>query len=156
MTSKYIEETMTSVPANLKSLPKPIQKYYQLGINKDFYKLAKLQDTIKMGLCVGPIPCIDVFTEEKNSVTYKSLFGWNFDYIDLGHADIWYDSKGSLYKKSGIIFKSFKQIGIGEFKDYLKKQLIEDDFLGEAYKEDKNYQQIVSLEKQIVNKIDKL
>lgn len=154
--SESIEKTMTSIPANLKNLPKPIQKYYQTGINMDFYKLAKLQDTIKMGICVGPIPCVDVFTEEKNNVTYKSLFSWDFDSIDFGRADIWYDDKGNLYRKSGIIFKSFKKIGVDELKDYLKKQLIEDDFLGEAYKEDKNYQQIVFLEKQIVNKIDKL
>jgi hypothetical protein len=38
----------------------------------------------------------------------------------------------------------------------LKKQIIEDDEIGEAYKDDKNYKQIQSLEKQIISKIDKL
>jgi len=105
---------------------------------------------------VGPIPCIGMFTEEKNNQIYKSLFGWGLDDIDLGSANIWYDKSGNLFRKSGIIFKSFKQIGINELKDYLKKQIIEDDEIGEAYKDDKNYKQIQFLEKQIISKIDKL
>ena len=145
-----------STPSNLKSLPSPIQRYYQSGINNDFYKLAQIQGTISLNCMVGPIPCPEMFTEEKNGKTYMSLFGWSMDDIDLGLIDIWADESGNLYKKSGVIFKSFKQIGINELKDYLKKQIIEDDEIGEAYKDDKNYKQIVSLEKQIISKIDKL
>ena len=145
-----------ATPEDLSSFPKLIQKYYQLGINKDFYRLAQLQDTISLDCMVGPIPCPNMFTEKNNGKNYKSLFGWGIDDIDLGNADIWYDEDGNLYKKSGIIFKTFKKIGVNEFKDYLKKQIIEDDDIGEAYKDDKNYHQIAILEKQIISKIDKL
>ena len=153
MRAERVEKIMAS-PSNLKELPQPIQKYYQQGINKDFYKLAQLQNSGEY--MVGPIPCIGMFTEEKNNQIYKSLFAWSLDDIDLSSANIWYDESGNLYKKSGVIFKSFKQIGINELKDYLKKQIIEDDEIGEAYKDDKNYKQIASLEKQIISKIDRL
>ena len=143
-------------PSNLKNLPIPIQKYYQSGINKDLYRLAQLQGTIDINCMVGPIPCPGEFTKEKDGKTYKSIFGYSIDDIDLGKADIWYDENGDLYKMSGIFFRSFKQININELKDYLKKQIVEDDFVGEAYKGDKNYQQIVSLEKQIISKIDRI
>lgn len=143
-------------PSNLKNLPIPIQKYYQSGINKDLYRLAQLQGTVATDYVVGPIPCPGEFTKEKDGKTYKSIFGYSIDDIDLGKADIWYDENGDLYKMSGIFFRSFKQININELKDYLKKQIVEDDFVGEAYKGDKNYQQIVSLEKQIISKVDRI
>jgi hypothetical protein len=155
MKEEYWKE-LTDYPSNLKELPVPIQKYYQFGINKDLYKLAQLQGTIAFDCMVGPIPCPGEFTKEKDGKTYKSIFGYGIDDIDLGNADIWYDENGDLYKKSGIFFKSFKKINTNELKDYLKKQIIEDDEVGEAYNGEKNYQQIVSLEKQIISKINRI
>ena len=70
MRAERVEKIMAS-PSNLKELPQPIQKYYQQGINKDFYKLAQLQNSGEY--MVGPIPCIGMFTEEKNNQIYKSL-----------------------------------------------------------------------------------
>jgi hypothetical protein len=156
MKEEQLKELLYFTPDNIKKLPQPIQKYYQYGINKDLYKLAQLQNTIGLDCVLGPIPCPDEFEEEKNGQIYRSLFGWDIEDIDLDHADIWYDESGNLYKKSGIIFKSFNKIGVNDLKDYLKKQIIEDDEIGETYKDDKNYKQIVSLEKQIISKIDKL
>ena len=71
-------------PSNLKNLPIPIQRYYQLGINKDLYRLAQLQGTVATDYVVGPIPCPGEFTKEKDGKTYKSILGYSIDDIDLG------------------------------------------------------------------------
>ena len=155
MRAEHVEKIMAS-PSNLKELPQPIQKYYQLELNKDFYRLAQLQNTIVDECMIGPIPCLDEFDKKKGNKIYKSLFSHDLDSLDLGQADIWYDEGGNLFKKSGIFIKSFKQIEVNDLKDYLKKQIIEDDEIGEIYKDDENYKQIVSLEKQIISKINKI
>lgn len=156
MKEENIKKILIFTPKDLNKLPKIIQNYFKSGISNDLYKLAQLENTLQYDYVVGPVPCIGKFSSEKNGQIFKSVFSQDLDLFYLDKADIWMDESGNLYKKSGIIFSSFKQINNKELKDYLKKQIIEDDLIGEAYKEDANYSKIVALEKQILAKIDRL
>lgn len=137
------------------SLPKIIQNYYKVGLNKDFLKLSELQDTL--GDSPFPTPC---FSEvyEKDGITYLSLFADTEDLANLGGCTIWY-RKGSdkLYKCIQRFFsKKFIEITNQEFKTYLSSGIEEDDEVGEAWLEHPNYNKISSLEKEVLKKINKL
>ena len=114
------EAYSTPSPEVLKTLPRIIQQFYKSGIGTDLCDLVFMRGESES---IYPFPIINLRIEEKG---YRALFAADQDSADLEQYNIWCDGAGYLYKKSGIFFKSFKQITDQEFKDFLMKQLGED------------------------------
>lgn len=133
-------------PKNLNELPNIIQKYYKVGLNKDFLELAKLQNALSEGIQLGPIPCVDLIEKDE----FRSIFSDDQDSLDLGRVHIWYNpSNKKLYKKTRLFFSKFVEISDKEVKEYLKESVVED------YESTDN-NKISSLEKSIIKKIESL
>lgn len=136
-----------------KNLPLIVNKYYSLGLNKDFHTLIKLMD-VENEYNPYPVPVInrdDDFIKKKDGLT--PLFAEYQDSLNLGDFIIYHDEKGNLFKKKGIFFSKMVPMSDKEFKQFLMDSIINNEY---DVSEDPNSGRIRSLESLIKTKIEKL
>lgn len=115
------------MPKDFVNIPKIIKNYIKSGISEDFYRL--LEEMNLLEFCPLPICCFGG-KQEKNK--YFPCFSYDLDSLDLGQFVIYFDLEGKLYKKTGILFYSYKEISDSEFKNWLLERLdcvINDDWV---------------------------
>lgn len=138
----------------LKTLPLIVNKYYNLGLNKDFYSLFKLLD-VDDEYNPYPVPVVnrdDDFIKKKDNL--MPLFAEDQDSLDLGSFIIYYDNNGNLFKKKGIFFSKMVPMSDEDFKTFLMNSIVDNECDYSSYGPMGN--KIKSLESLIKTKINKL
>lgn len=148
--TERIREEYLIKPGDFDKFPKIVQNYYLQGINKDFYDLINLQGC--HGFNPFPTPILD---KKPNKDGYIPLFAENQDYADLDNPTVYYKD-GVLFKKTGIFFKKIVPMSDLEFKSFLLNSMINEDDLGQEWKQHPNGNRIIAIEEKMERKINRL
>ena len=147
--TEQVREEYITVPGDISNLPEIVQRYYKVGLNKDFLELINLQGCHEYN--PFPVPIIDDKVDKEG---LSPIFAENQDSGDMGSFSI-YHKDGELYKRSGIFFKKFSPMSNLEFKNFLLNS-IEEDRVGQEWVSHPNGRKIIALEEKIKSKIEKL